>query len=92
MTSNVAQECVEYEEATMLFYVDEKCNKLPSRCLNAVTGGVKGETVCARLWRHQQEVSSDTIVVNLLIKAIDSLEKDHCRKAYLNYLKGKDYV
>tara|TARA_R110000787_G_scaffold3763_2_gene14536 strand:- start:67 stop:273 length:207 start_codon:yes stop_codon:yes gene_type:complete len=66
--------------------------KLLAWTLNAVTGGAKGETVCARLWRHQQEVSSDTIVVNLLIGVIDTVEKDHCRKAYLNYLKGKDYV
>jgi hypothetical protein len=69
----------------MLFYIDKKCNNLPSRWLNTVTGGNKGETVCARLWRYQQQVSDTNIAVNLLIMVIDTLEKDHCRKAYLTF-------
>lgn len=65
----------------MLTKIDSVMFGVPSKTINLVTLGRKGQSLCGRLYLYKKSVSDRNVVVNTLVFLIDSIEPNHCRVA-----------
>jgi hypothetical protein len=73
----------------MLMKIDDMLYEIPSKTINLVTLGKKGESLCARLYKYRFIEDRESVIVNSLIYIIDSIEKSHCKKAYIVFLRRR---
>lgn len=74
----------------MLMKIDSVLCHIPSKTINLLTLGRKGQSMCGRLHLYQKNTSSRNVVVNTLIFIIDLIEPNHCRlSARLTAIKNK---
>lgn len=53
-----------------------------SQYFNALTGGVKDESFCSRMWQKKQEGSVVGTFFVIILNGVFFLEKNHCKDSY----------